>query len=474
MPGARQGRAAALVFLLAWLSCAWFGAWEWNPNSAVRMFAAAAIVEDGSARIDRYEGLTIDKARFGEHHYSDKAPGVTLMALPAVALVDVASGQHLRDVSLSMYDPASDRALRLRTRVAAATTVAVLTALAATALFVLATTLGGSTGAGAFAALAFTLGTPIWGWSTSLFGHAPVAALFVVAIWAAYSITQSERLSKTHGAILGAALGWAVVIEFSAVLTGAAVGLYALWQLRGQSRDELAPWLVAAAVPALAAALILVGYNLFAFGTPFRLGYQGVVGFAGMNEGLFGLTYPRIERLWGVTLGLKRGMIWCAPVIVVGIAGLVRLYRQPATRTLAVMAIGGASVALFYNAAYAYWDGGNSTGPRHLVPALAYIALGFGPAWQWARTAARRDILVTVLAVSVAINLVIAAAEITTGGPGSFPLWSDVLEARFLNGQLRTNPSEWFGWSVWSGLALYLALASALVAMLVSMVRAPE
>ncbi len=458
----RRGRLAGILFVLVWLSCAWFGSWEWNPNNAVRLFAALSLVEEQDATIDQYEGLTIDKARFGEHYYSDKAPGMTLMALPAVALADAATGQQAREISIAQYDLATERFLKLRTRIAAATTAALLTAIAAVLVFSLGTSLGGSAGAGVFAALAFALGTPMWGWSTTLFGHAPVAALFVVAIWAAVRGTEGAMPSTRHAAILGAALGWAVVVEYSAVITGFAIGGFAVWRLRRWSLVEARPALVAAAVPALVAAAVLAGYNIFAFGTPFRLGYQGVVGFEGMNEGLFGLTYPRLDRMWEVTLGTRRGLIWCAPVAVVGLAGLVRLMMRRETRALAVMALAGASVVLFYNAAYAYWDGGNSTGPRHLVPALGYLAIGFGPAWTWVRSVAWRDSLSVVLLVSIAINLVIASAEIATGGRDDFPLWSDVFEARFLQAQLRTIPNEWFGWSAYGGLFLYLGIAAVL------------
>ena len=70
-----------------------------------------------------------------------------------------------------------------------------------------------------------------------------------------------------------------------------------------------------------------------------------------------------------------------------------------------------------------------------------------------------------------AVNVVIASAEIATGGQGDFPLWSDVFEQRFLMSQLRTIPNEWFGWSAFGGLALYLGIASALGAALLSTVR---
>jgi len=86
-----------LLFLLVWLSVAWFGSWELNPNNATRMFAALSLVEQGDATIDEYAPLTIDKAQFGPHAYLDKAPGMTLMALPAVAIVDRWSGTTAAD-----------------------------------------------------------------------------------------------------------------------------------------------------------------------------------------------------------------------------------------------------------------------------------------------------------------------------------------------------------------------------------------
>ncbi len=74
-----------LLFLLVWLSAGWFGSWEGNPNNATRLFAAIELVERGDARIDRWAPLTIDKAVFDGHVYLDKAPGMTLLALPAIA-----------------------------------------------------------------------------------------------------------------------------------------------------------------------------------------------------------------------------------------------------------------------------------------------------------------------------------------------------------------------------------------------------
>ena len=225
------------LFVLVWLSCVWFGSWELNPNNATRLFGAIALVEQGDARIDRFESLTIDKAQFGEHHYMDKAPGITLMAAPVVWLTNAATGVTSRDHVIDATNPKLATFLRLRLRLAVAFGVATLTAFAAVLLLDLGTGITGNPQAGLFAALGYALGSTVWGWSTTLFGHAPVAALLLIATWAVWRGTSGEREFGRwrYPLMAGAALGWAVVIEFPAALGGLAIGIWAIWRTRDQA-----------------------------------------------------------------------------------------------------------------------------------------------------------------------------------------------------------------------------------------------
>lgn len=451
------------LFLLVWFSCAWFGSWEGNPNNAVRLFAAVSLVEQGDATIDEFAELTIDKARFGEHFYSDKAPGMTLMALPAVALMHVATGEQSTGLPKHWGSAALWRFMAARQWLAVATGPALLTALAAVLLFDLSVGATGSGGAGLVAALAYALGSPIWGWSTTLFGHAAVAALFVVALWAVWRGTDGETRPGL-AAVAGAALGWAVVVEHQAVIAGAAVAVWAL--LRVWRRPER--WrLVGLAVAGGAAAMVpFLLYNLVAFGTVFRLGYQGVVGWEGMSQGLFGLTRPSGRVLWEVLFGSRRGLFWVAPVLMMGVFGLVELAERRAARGLAVTAAAVALIALLVNASYFYWDGGNSTGPRHAMPAAGTLSLGVGALWASLGRRWERGSLLAVLGVSVALNLVIASADVMAPPEFAWPVKEIVWDQRFSQGQLRTFPSEFLGWSVWAGLGMYVAVALPVLAWL--------
>jgi len=453
-------RIRALLFALVWLSCTWFGSWALNPNNSTRMFAAIGLVERGDARIDEFRNLTIDKAEFDGHVYLDKAPGMTLLALPAAA---VAEGVTARPpIPPTVWDRNFEDWMTVRLRLAVASVTALLTALAAVALFDLALGLTASAGAASFAAIAYALGTPIWGWSTTLFGHAPVADLLVIAVWALWR--SGEGRAVRFAAIAGAALGLAVLIEFQAVLAGSIIALWGAFRLRRAS-----PIAAAALAGAVTLLVPLVAYNMIAFGTPFRLGYEGVNGFPGMKEGLFGLTSPKTAVLAEIIVGLRRGLLWVAPILILGPFGLWQLAKRQ--RSLAVTLAGAAIVVLLVNAAYVYWDGGHSTGPRHAVPAIGLLAIGLAPYWASLVYWWERALAATILAVSVAINLAIAAANITAPDEFRFPLWDPILKTDWATGTLRTLPSDFLGWSPFAGVALYLLIALPLGLLLLASVR---
>ena len=459
-----------LLFALVCLSCTWFGSWAFNPNSATRILAATAIVETGSARIDPYAAMTIDKAQFDGHLYMDKAPGMTLMALPFVAATNWVTQQTSADVPHLLFDPDAEAFLRLRMRIAIAGIGAVLTALAAVALFDLGSGIGGSRTAGLFTATSFALGTTVWGWTTTWFGHAATTALIAIALWAVWRGTR-DSLAPRYALIAGLALGWAVVVEHGALLLGAPVALWALWRIRSADRVRQLRIIGLAVAGGVTAAIPLLVYNLATFGNVFTTGYSGVVGFEGMKQGLFGLTYPKLDVLYEILLGKRRGIIWVAPILILAPFGIWSLLRDPSRRDLGVLAAGGALTCFLYHAAYIYWDGGNATGPRHALPAIAYLAIGLAAFWGSA-SRIERAFGLAFLAASIALNLIIAAVDIQAPHHFAAPL-SDHILPGFLALNLRTLPSEFWGWSPGAGLTLYLVLAGILAALLALACRSP-
>lgn len=463
---------AAGLFVLVWLSCVWFGSWPFNPNNATRLFGALALIEQHDAKIDRFESLTIDKAQFGEHHFMDKAPGMTLMAAPMLWVANKTTHATSREQVIDITNPKLEKFLSLRLQLAVAFSTALLTAFAAVLLFDLGTGITGSVTAGLVAALGYALGSIVWGWSTTLFGHAPVAALLTIATWAVWRGTSGPReLGRWRYPVMaGAALGWALVVEFTALFGGVAIGLWALWRTR--QLDAATRWRIYGVTVAVALLMLvpLAVYNQFAFGTPFKLGYEGVVGFNGMQQGLFGLTYPKADILFKIIFSPRRGLLWVAPVLLLGAIGLDRMIRDRATRDLGILAAGIATVVLLVNASYVYWDGGASTGPRHSVVAIPFLALGLAPFWASLRVGWARRATATLLGLSILLNLVIASTDIFDSDTMSFPLWQH--NAMMLaSGNLASLPNQWFGWSPWRGVALYLFLVGPLLFVMILSAR---
>ena len=461
----RRHAVPVLLFALVWLSTGWFGSWALNPNNSTRLFAAISLVEEGDATIDEFAGATIDKAQFGKHVYLDKAPGMTLMAIPAVAAVQAATGQTSQGQVKSVNDYRFEQFMTARLRLATILGSALLTALAAVALWALASAVTGDERAGMVAALAYALGSPAWGWSTTLFGHAPVAALLVIATWAAWRCSApGDRRGTTRrglAMLAGAALGWAVVVEFQAAIAGAAIALWALWRIARLPGPARLPLIGAAVAGGIAALLPMIGYNLLAFGVPLKFGYQGVVGFEGMQQGFFGLTNPKFPVLMELLFGTRRGLIWVAPVLIMAPVGLARMLRSDSTRDVGVIAIAVSVIVVMINASYYYWDGGFSTGPRHSVPALPFLAIGVAWLWRSVERDRARWAIAALLALSVVINLLIAATDINAPETEPFPLWRPVF-TEFIAGRFRDLPSAMVGGSPWIGFWLYVVLASAI------------
>jgi 4-amino-4-deoxy-L-arabinose transferase-like glycosyltransferase len=454
----------------------WFGSWELNPNNATRLFAAFAIAERGEAKIDRYQTLTIDKAQFGEHYYMDKAPGMTLMAVPVVWGLEKLTGGRSSDQVIDATNPRLAHFMRLRLEVVVACGAAILTAFASVLLLDMATGVTGSPAAGLYAALSYALGSIVWGWSTTMLGHAPVAALLLIATWAIWRGTSIARdLTRWRYPLMaGLALGWAVVIEFPAALGGVALGVWAIRRTRAVAWPQRRSVLGIAVCTGVAALLPLFAYNLFAFATLFRLGYQGVVGFNGMQHGLFGLTYPKPEALFGILFGVRRGLLWVSPVVLIGGFGLAQMIRARETRDIGVVAVAVIAIVLTVNASYVYWDGGASIGPRHSVPAIPFFALGLASVWnRWHRLRQRIG-LAAVLAVSIGINLMIASTDVFGSEAYADPLWQRTIKTMFLPGSLSTIPSDFFGWSAWRGFFLYVDVAVPLLVLMLIWTRTAE
>ena len=386
---------ATIIFLLAFVAFARLAPQDpFNPQHVTRI-ALALSLSEGRVDIDQLAANTVDKSFFEGHYYADKPPGVSMLAVPVV----LATRAVLDSMALGS-DPSDPAALETYIRVVAITVIALPAALAVMLLYVLALRLGASGAAASFAACALAVGTPYFGWSSTLFAHALSGAILLGAM----AVSILNRPAGWVAPVAGMLLGFLLVVDITAAPAGALVGLFIL--LRSERRVRSFVGLAIGGLTGLAPLLV---YNQLAFASPFRMGYSQVQGFAGMQQGFFGIGLPQPTVLGELLFGHFRGLLPLAPVLLLVPIGLWAMFRFLPTRAVAVVITGVVLSFLLINAGYYYWDGGSSTGPRHLVAALPLACLALAFAWPPGWPA--KLVALLFLLVSLLISMVVASVD---------------------------------------------------------------
>src|ERR1700687_3019207 len=256
----------------------------------------------------------------------------------------------------------------------------------------------------------------MWSYATLFRSHATVAALLLFAFAGALTVrdVHSPRRDLLLGAAVGLATGWATVTEYPAAPAAAILAVLALIHVWPSGPTRIQRVAAGVTAGALICAVVLFSYQYLAFGSPFCLSYAystyNVPSPAPeMGNGLFGLTYPRFWILRELLVGRYRGLLLLAPVLTLAPIGFVQLgRRRPDFRPSIAAAAPLAVYYLLLNASYKYWDGGYSTGPRHLSPLVPFLCLALGLLWTWSRAVhraalgglGRSGIVVALMAVS--------------------------------------------------------------------------
>jgi hypothetical protein len=305
--------------------------------------------------------------RFGRAQ-SPYPPGQALAMLPwydAGRFV----GNHLPGVPANLVDFVSDFFLTGES--------AFFSALAAALALCIFLRLGIAPKISLMAAGILALATPLAAYSGWLLSEPLAAALLLGAAAVLFGSPQGMPIHICRALGAGALLGAAIWVRPTHVI---AVPIF-LIALFVREREKGWSPAIALAVAAGAGVWLLLWRNAYLHGNLFEFGYPSA---AEGGKALNTFETPLATGLLGFLVSPGKSIFLFSPPILLALAGLPRLWRRD--RGLAFVAAGAPIVYLLFFATYTQWEGGYCYGPRYLVPALALLCLGVGPAFASIRS----------------------------------------------------------------------------------------
>ncbi|MFZ6002417.1 MAG: hypothetical protein ACOYXM_00645 [Actinomycetota bacterium] len=394
---------------------------DWSSQPASRYLLTVAAIDDHSLQLDRYSDyLGIDQARSGGHIYSDKAPYQPMLAAPAYQVYRWVGGDPFpAGYASGRFDEATSYGLWWvtlwsSTIPAAAVAIVVRRHVART-----------QPGVATPVAAAIVLGTTIQPFGGWLFGHV-LAALFVIGAWAMLRNNPGSAPPRRNACLAGALLGLGIGTDYTVAAIAVVITASVLIDMMWRSAIALTVGAAVAMVP-------MLSYNWLAFGDPFETSYQGhLKSFEGQGAlGVYNLQLPRADEITKALVG-SRGLLVLTPLVLVALIGAgVAIAERGRARRDAVVAL-CSLVALVAVSTGIDGLGGDSPGPRYLIPALPLLALPLATAW-------RRAPAVCAIAALFGGGWMWAASVTTPAVDTSHPRPLRVWTQQLADGDLATN-----------------------------------
>jgi hypothetical protein len=338
------------------------------------------------------------------HFYPAKAPGTSLIAVPAYFLIC-----HIeQSVGLN---PDHWRILTCNAWLTSVLSVGLICAIGCVLFFRATIHLSdGNAQASALMTLAFAFGTMFFSYSTMLQEHSLVATELLASFYLIWrvktllrdSLATKERQLMSTACLSGFCLGLGCITNYMVGIVAVAFLVY----LVSQIRDKRA-WL-AFGIGMFGPIAWIAAYHIACFGTPFTTTYGSEMNpVFRSTHGFMGLFIrPQGDALLALLFSPFRGLFFSSPILLLGVLGLWRMLRTPQVRAEACLLISVVVGFLAFNVCYIVWDSGWASGPRYLAPALPFLAapavFGFV---RFFKTAC------ALLAVSIALNLLFTAVD---------------------------------------------------------------
>lgn len=427
-----------------------------NWNQAARLAPVLAFVEPGTPYTGTFkinhlkDGprlFTGDWASYQGDYFSNKAPGSTVLAIPAYFLLY--HGERLAGI-----DPTDPHITWVNTYILSLWTCALWTLIATLALLNGLPRLGLQSRQGAVGiALTYAFATLVFPFDVSFWGHSVAAAFLLLGI------LQLLRDESKQYAWAGFWLGCAVFTEY---LTGLTFGLAGLWiLLRKDPIRKATRFALGAALPV---ALLLLYHKMCfdsffttstSLSNPMFIEPHKVGGF---------YSLPMMDAILGNLVLPSRGIFLHMPVLLFALVGAAYRYWL-GQRGLVVFCMAIFLATVLVLSSFNGWMGGHSSGARYFIMNLPVLCLLFPdpskPRFVWAFR--------VLFAISAFNMFAIAATSSTFAGPN--PLYGEAYPS-LLWGTIAMSPPLQSPRFI--GLAILIAIMVALYLIFSRFGRAPK
>ncbi|HVK83346.1 MAG TPA: hypothetical protein VM513_04515 [Kofleriaceae bacterium] len=376
-----------------------------SANELPRVYLTRAMAAEHRFAIDtgvkRY-GATADVSPSGGHSYSNKAPGSSMLALPAYAAVRAVSGEPSLTVAMWIC------------RV----TAGIVPMIAFLWL------LGGYLERFApdprvrrLVIVAYAFGSLAMTYSVLFYSH-QLAAACIGSAWILASDVADKRRGWRAMFAAGAFAGAAPLVDYQAVFAALPIAVFVIVRVWRWPRRELVRAVGAATAGAAVPIAILLAYHAVCFGSPWATGYNASTTFAHFHQqGFLGITELRWEAFWGSLLRPDNGLFFLAPWLLLAIPGAVVLARRD--RGTAAVGIAVVVIYVLFISSINFWRGGWGVGPRYVTAMLPFMLPMVAACLQ--------ALVDRKLALAIAASTIVVGVAIYALSTATFPYWPDVL-----------------------------------------------
>jgi hypothetical protein len=362
-----RGALAIFSFLLVIYLLSFSG--QFTSVDELALYAKTeSLVQDGS--------LETPQLAFAAYHnpVGDIEPGLPIIASPLYWFAQ--QSHHLNNIQTVML------------------LTPLVTAATAGVLFAISRLIGYSGAGSAFAALTFGLSTLAWPYARTLYREPLVGLVWTLGLLG--MVLWRYRGQRKWAIVGGIALVLALAVKVTAIT---AIPFIFIAALAGyHKRYKVSRYLLI--LGGVVAVVIILSQVVFSwrFGSAWDL---RTLSDWSMEIG--------IRRVYGQLLSPGKGLLVYMPVVLLTIPGLVLMWRRHRAVALAI-ALPLLSTAVAYSN-YGSWFGGQSWGPRFLVPAISLLGLSLAPLWDETRNRWLRALYVGLVGLSIVIQLGVVTAN---------------------------------------------------------------